>query len=521
MTENNHAHPLVNDEWDILDVTSISGSETALQGETVSYTASYEHKDPRGKGGENYIRWQVIVDRKEITLSEQGETIELEMKQEWKDKEILVMAKGYFGDRFDEKKSQKTWVGKKIASSFVTLDEDTQSLPLADINNEVYILENDLLPITIKREEINGELQISIISANNQYIEFYENIEEKTAVNNFVLQDSENEKTIYLFGKKMGKEEMTINIFSELEEYTKEEKLKLVVFGLTGEREVFDCNRRKYKFYGLPHSAQWQSRVIGGEDITTIEEFNTDSKVANIQWKKGEKEGKLFLKVQENYIYPIKINIAECPCCTDWKTVPSLIPKDKFVPYGRTGNCRTAAQKQIEEIGYTTVAETGWHNSAGTGISSYIFQLYLAKDIKFKENNEMKKGVQKEKFYEGVKYVKESLGIGKPVVVGVEYGKINKTAEPNADFTTDHYVVIVGMGTSSDGKKYFQFYDNAARTIPSGTSEYNRLYCNCHKPAPILESLESDCQLSENTFISSREWKMYVVSQIRKTKKKN
>ena len=47
----------------------------------------------------------------------------------------------------------------------------------------------------------------------------------------------------------------------------------------------------------------------------------------------------------------------------------------------------------------------------------------------------------------------------------------------NLDSTTDHFIVIVGMGTDSNGK-YFQFYDNATGAISNGTSPLNKLYYN-------------------------------------------
>jgi hypothetical protein len=41
--------------------------------------------------------------------------------------------------------------------------------------------------------------------------------------------------------------------------------------------------------------------------------------------------------------------------------------------------------------------------------------------------------------------------------------------------TTDHYVVIVGMGNDSKGK-YFQFYDSSTNWPTLGTNKANKLY---------------------------------------------
>lgn len=60
-----------------------------------------------------------------------------------------------------------------------------------------------------------------------------------------------------------------------------------------------------------------------------------------------------------------------------------------------------------------------------------------------------------------------------PVLIGVD----NRPGAPlaNADNSTDHYVVIVGMGTDDKGK-YLQFVDSATNNRSNGASWSNRLY---------------------------------------------
>ena len=93
---------LVNDEWDRLEITSISGNETASVGEKVSYTASYNRIDPEATGGENFIQWTVLTEGdflgcRDYRISEVGETVEIEIRPEWADTEIFVTAKSFFG----------------------------------------------------------------------------------------------------------------------------------------------------------------------------------------------------------------------------------------------------------------------------------------------------------------------------------------------------------------------------------------------------------------------------------------
>ena len=63
--------------------------------------------------------------------------------------------------------------------------------------------------------------------------------------------------------------------------------------------------------------------------------------------------------------------------------------------------------------------------------------------------------------------------MGLPVMVGVDDAPGSPLGNP--DFTTDHFVVIVGSGTDANGN-YFQFYDNASKYPVGGANPYNRLY---------------------------------------------
>ena len=61
------------------------------------------------------------------------------------------------------------------------------------------------------------------------------------------------------------------------------------------------------------------------------------------------------------------------------------------------------------------------------------------------------------------------------MIVGVD--DQSGSSNPATDNTTDHFVVIVGMGTDATGK-YFTFYDNASGDVTLGASPNNKLYYN-------------------------------------------
>jgi len=59
-------------------------------------------------------------------------------------------------------------------------------------------------------------------------------------------------------------------------------------------------------------------------------------------------------------------------------------------------------------------------------------------------------------------------------LIGVD-NRVGTPSPLNVDGSTDHFVVIVGMGTDENGK-YFQFVDSATDNRSTGASYSNRLY---------------------------------------------
>ena len=72
-------------------VTSVKGKETALPNEKVKYEVTgYNISNVKDKDRKR-VKWDIVVDGKQETLSLKGESIEFEMKEEWVGKEIIVM----------------------------------------------------------------------------------------------------------------------------------------------------------------------------------------------------------------------------------------------------------------------------------------------------------------------------------------------------------------------------------------------------------------------------------------------
>ena len=120
--------------------------------------------------------------------------------------------------------------------------------------------------------------------------------------------------------------------------------------------------------------------------------------------------------------------------------------------------CMDYSKEQLRVMGYQ--------------ISSYYatgqtFQIYTAQN-----------GVKNTALSQGLSYLKYALSNGIPVIVGVD----NKPGHPgNLDSTTDHFLVLVGMGTDSNGK-YFQFYDNASGLSNQGAGGSSYSFPDANAP---------------------------------------
>lgn len=179
-----------------------------------------------------------------------------------------------------------------------------------------------------------------------------------------------------------------------------------------------------------------------------------------------------------------------------WPTIQSVIPVNQFIGWGTPNinrNCMDYAKAQIAQLGY----KISNYNAPGQ-----TFQIYREQT-----------GVNQTKLQQGVSYLVYALSNGIPVIVGVD----DKVGVPlahdgtpgNADLTTDHFIVIVGMGSNSNGN-YFQFYDNASGSPTQGANSLNLLYYN---PSTGIISGQSQTSYSQGSNMHD-----YIITQIRKSK---
>lgn len=173
----------------------------------------------------------------------------------------------------------------------------------------------------------------------------------------------------------------------------------------------------------------------------------------------------------------------------EWPTIQNIISVNQFVGWGAAGikrNCMDYAKAQIAKKGYQI---------SNYGVIGQTFQIYTEQS-----------GVNQANLENGLSYLKYALSNNIPVIVGVDDNPGNPG---NPDNSTDHFIVIIGMGSNSNGN-YFQFYDNASGNVSQGTNPLNLLYYNSstHKI-----SGKSQCSGYFNNVSHD-----YIITQIRKSK---
>ena len=195
---------------------------------------------------------------------------------------------------------------------------------------------------------------------------------------------------------------------------------------------------------------------------------------------------------------PIKyIDIVGLEIGSPWRYIAPVIPKNKFIGWGnspfyqnfinkngRKPQCADYAREQLRVVGVLV------------GGGSDPTNMYVYSE---------KKGANKVVLDKAIKYIKSELESGRPVFIGVDDAPNQKINEG----TTDHFLVIVGMGNDKIGN-YFQVYDNASGDVQDGTNSSNKLYHDEKKN--IVEG-------KTNTSYSRRV-NPYKLSQVRKNKVK-
>jgi len=161
--------------------------------------------------------------------------------------------------------------------------------------------------------------------------------------------------------------------------------------------------------------------------------------------------------------------------------VTDIMGRNNFVSRSYpTQNCLDLAKAQIAKMNYSC----GGYDPGGQ-----TFQIYKRAS-----------GVDRTETVKGISYIVNALQSNIPVVIGLDYGSPSK----NADSTTNHFVVVVGMG-SVNGRNYFNYYDNLTSYGLFGASTTNRLY------------YDNSTGLISGNFTCPGASKFYKIAQIRRS----
>jgi len=177
---------------------------------------------------------------------------------------------------------------------------------------------------------------------------------------------------------------------------------------------------------------------------------------------------------------------------TKFKNIGPVIPQSDFIGWNHPGieeNCNAYAREQMSVAGYFVGGRAD-----KTNINPY---------------NE-KTGSNEAEFNKAVDYIKSSLENGIPVFVGVD----DREGFKNPDKTTDHFIVIVGMGYDEENGNYFTAYDNATGIEEAGTSDQNRLYVDYEN-----KRIQSKGKFP-NFYAIHDATRPYTVTQVRQSRKK-
>lgn len=236
-----------------------------------------------------------------------------------------------------------------------------------------------------------------------------------------------------------------------------------------------------------PPPVVWNPFILDPNDNVTFQNILLNFNKSNIDIETGDinnnSQGNEDNDVYEEYDFQSQI----------WDTIPNVLQNSDFVGWNRllhpNWQCMEYAKAQIAKKG--KVISDYW-------TQGQTLQVYKSST-----------GVNHKSVKEGITYLISSLKNGNPVIVGVD----DQTGSPNSgtDNTTDHFIVIVGMGTDANGAKYFTFFDNASGLVVEGASTLNKLYYN--------ESTGIISGKSQTLYAKASNRYDYIVTQIRKNKK--
>jgi len=235
------------------------------------------------------------------------------------------------------------------------------------------------------------------------------------------------------------------------------------------------------------------------EEVFQLDFFATDNDDEHWYDWKGKVKGS---------VHCGQFNIISRNCvCENWSTISSVIPISNFVVYDRNAKKPNGTKKECYDFTVDQIAKVNYKPATGwIEGSSDIFVIF--KDANNDQLNDLDSHF-KQSFRAAIEYLKKSLSDGIPSIAGVD----DKKGYPGnqGDKTTDHFIVIVGMGKDDIGC-YFRFFDNAvtAGENGGGTSSQNKLYCDCKNYT--LKTIGTT-----NLAVEHSNYKYYQVTHIRKS----
>jgi hypothetical protein len=194
----------------------------------------------------------------------------------------------------------------------------------------------------------------------------------------------------------------------------------------------------------------------------------------------------------DNTVYPVYQQ------SVPWPTISNVISKSNFVPYYTGANCLDLAKEQIAQLGYQI---------SNYGDPGQTIQVYTEGSGVNLSNSKL-----------AVSYLNYALSKSIPVIVGVDDAP---GGQGNADQSTNHFIVIVGMGTDSNGN-FYQFYDSSTADLWDGTSNNNKLYYNSTTGfiTGNTDSAYDNIATQASSAGKLRSMHAYILTQVRKSKKK-
>lgn len=217
--------------------------------------------------------------------------------------------------------------------------------------------------------------------------------------------------------------------------------------------------KKGFSFGGSESSKKYLGIKKYGDTIQIICNRNTMQTVDSIAFYfKDNSDDWTDLKgnLKDDWLNCGNISILDDCVCSEWMPIRTVIPANLFEGYKT--DCHVATNNQLAVMGY----------KEGT------IRYQISKALRDQRKKVIKMEYFKNQFEKGVVYIKESLKKGVPVTVGID--NHDGITPGNPDLTTDHFVVITGMGTDDKGN-FFNFYDNASNFV--GSSPENKLYCLC------------------------------------------